>query len=448
MIHLDSLSIRAARSARLCLALLAAIIGAAPVWAQGPAGGQQATAGKGKRVQISVGISSANPRGVSRVSAKGNYYAAGESVSVTTAVDGDAVAAGGTVDLSADVKENAVLAGGNLTVHQRVGQNAIVAGGNVLLQERVGQDAIVAGGNVTIQGPVGDDLRAAGGSVSVAGNVAGDLLAAGGNVTLEPAASVGGEAWLAGGTVNVRGSVAHDLRVRGGEIRLGGSVHGNVELRGRRIVVEPTARVDGRLVYASREEARIDPGARIAGGVERQALPAWEGQRLPWLSVVLCGLAALLALLVTVTVLRWAFPAFSLQAAGTLALHPWKSLALGFALFVCIPAAAVVLFVFVIGTPLGIGLLLLYPLAIALGLFVTAVWIAEALGRAFFGRRGAAPGWQLALLWLAALVMAGVGLIPWLGQLALFVALLFGLGALGLHLAARYAGGGVAAGGR
>ncbi|HKI99777.1 MAG TPA: hypothetical protein VKB51_14980 [bacterium] len=424
-------------SARLSTVLVALLLAALPTWAQG-----QSTTGK--QMRVSVGIGSADGQTISHTSASGSYYAGGESVSATKPVTGDVVAAGGSVEVSASVAENAVLAGGNLSVNQRVGQSVIAAGGNVNVNQRVEQDVIAAGGNVSLAGPVGDDVRAAGGSVSIGNSVGGDVLAAGGNVALQPSATVGGEAWLAGGTVEVNGTVAHDVHVRAEEVRLNGTVRGNVDLTAESVTIGPAARVEGKLVYASPKAATIDPAARITGGVERRPVPP-EGIPGPhWAGFILAGVLGFLTLLVTATVLRWVFPRFSVQSAGTLGRHPWKSLALGFALLVCVPAAAVVLFVLVLGTPLGLSLLLLYPIALALGWFVIAVWIAEWLGARFFGRRGAPRGWQVLLLWGAVLVMALVCLIPWLGPLLLFVALLFGLGALGLHLAARYGAGGAA----
>lgn len=427
------------------LALAAALVLALPAWAQSPADSGSETAGGSRNVHVSMGVGVSGVRGESATSVTGSHYAAGESVFVAKPVQGDAVAAGGTVELSSSIGENAIAAGGNLQLNGRVAQNAIVAGGNVTVSRPVGQDVIAAGGNVSIEGAVGDDVRAAGGTVSVSGPVTGDVAAVGGNLTLDSGATVGGDAWLGGGTINVRGTVTHDLHARGGDVRLDGTVRGNAELRGAAIVVGPTARVQGRLVYASPQAARIDPAAVITGGVKRLPTPlGLRPEGVHWVGLVLGWIVALLALLTTTTVLRWVFPRASVQTAATLARHPWKSLGLGFALLLCIPAAAVVLFITVIGTPLGLILLLLYPLALALGWFVFAVWIAEGLGRLWFGRQGPALAWQVLLLWLGVLVMALVCLIPWLGQLLLFVALLFGLGALGLHLAGRYASGGAA----
>lgn len=367
------------------------------------------------------------PEEVTLVTPRGNAYLAGPVAEVTTAVAGDVYAAGGTVAVSAEVARNAVLAGGTVTVARRV------AG-----------DVLAAGGTVSIAAPLGDDARLAGGTVSIGGPVTGDLLAAGGDVTVLREASVGGSARLAGGTVEVRGRVAGPLTVRGETVRLEGTVQGDVDVEADTLVVGARADVQGQLTYASPHEAAVDPAARIAGPITRRPpTHPREREARPWAATGFAVLVAL-ALLVTATVLRYVFPGLSVQAARTLSHSPWKSLGLGFALFVCVPAAMLALVVMVVGIPLALILAIVYPLALGLAKFVFAVWMAETAGVRLFGRQPVPIGWQVGLLWLAVLVLAVAWLIPWAGLLIQFVVVLFGLGALGLHLLARYRGGGTA----
>jgi hypothetical protein len=135
------------------------------------------------------------------------------------------------------------------------------------------------------------------------------------------------------------------------------------------------------------------------------------------------------------------FPEFSALAAQTVRSDPWKSLSLGFALLLCLPAAAVLFLASVIGIPLGLLLLLLYPIMLLLGylnglLFLAdrfAGWIARRRGFIMRtrGRFGA-----LALVMLAALVTVKI---PYAGGLLVFVVLLAGLGAFWLRAYRGYA---------
>ena len=72
-----------------------------------------------------------------------------------------------------------------------------------------------------------------------------------------------------------------------------------------------------------------------------------------------------------------AFPDFSASAALTLRSDPWKSLALGFALLLCIPVGGILFMVTIVGIPLGMLLLFFYPVMLLLGYLTGALFLAD-----------------------------------------------------------------------
>jgi hypothetical protein len=64
----------------------------------------------------------------------------------------------------------------------------------------------------------------------------------------------------------------------------------------------------------------------------------------------------LLALAVTGVVVVLFFPSFTASAATTIATDPWRSAALGVAMFVAAPVTAALLAITVLGLPLGVTL--------------------------------------------------------------------------------------------
>jgi hypothetical protein len=102
------------------------------------------------------------------------------------------------------------------------------------------------------------------------------------------------------------------------------------------------------------------------------------------------------------------------------------SIGLGLLLFFGLPLLAIIALVTVIGIPLGLGLLAALLLVHALG-YSAAAWI---LGRSIV--RGA-TAWVVAFLagWAILRVMA---LVPILGGLVWFAAVVFGLGALAVAI--------------
>ena len=98
--------------------------------------------------------------------------------------------------------------------------------------ETVSDDLYIGTGTATINGTVDGDLTVAGGTVTVGGQVTGSLNAAGG--TIDIGGEVGGAVRVAGGTVRISGTVGRDVVAFGGTVTLdsaatiGGDVAGGV----------------------------------------------------------------------------------------------------------------------------------------------------------------------------------------------------------------------------
>jgi hypothetical protein len=84
--------------------------------------------------------------------------------------------------------------------------------------------------------------------------------------------------------------------------------------------------------------------------------------------------------------------------------QPLASFLLGFALVVCIPVAAVLATVSVIGIPLGLMLLFIWPIIVTLGYLVGVIFCADAL--AALVARGREAGRALRISGLALVLIA------------------------------------------
>jgi len=333
------------------------------------------------------------------------------------------------------------VAGDDVLLEEDVAGDALVVGGRSEVAGRVGGDALVTGGTVDVRGEIDEDVYAAGGDVRVEATVRGNLRAAGGSVSLEPTGHVEGNATLAGGNVDVYGRVGGGLQAFGGRIRIDGEVSGDVEVASDNVRVGPGARIGGRLLYRGPGMPEVADGAVIAGGVEKQRR-AWKDispesgigrvasgvMRALWFTGVL-----LLGVLLVVV-----FPNFSWEAAATVRSDALASTGLGLALLVAVPVVAVVLFVTIIGIPLGFAVILGYVLLLMLGYMTGAL----ALGDLLLGKakpaEARAPGWRILFLVLALLAIALVRRVPVIGELAVFVLFLAGFGAFTLRALRGY----------
>ncbi len=328
--------------------------------------------------------------------------------------------------------DNRYIAGARVQVDTPVRGDLLAVGGEVRVESRVAGDAMVAGGSVSLRGPVVGDMRVAGGEVTVGGDVGGELAAAGGNLSVPAGTVVGGRAWLSGGRVELAGDVRGPLKVAAGSVRLAGAVAGNVDITAQDVEVAPGARIDGRLRYRSGQAARIDPGARIAGGVERAEVPVPETEPLMRTGLSVLKILSFLGVALLGVVVLLLLPQASLNAARTTRSDPLKSLLFGFALLVSAPIAALLLMISIIGLPLAFALLALYVVALMLA------WIAAALAVGDLGLRAlrTMPSRRALLLAFAGglLLLWLLGYVPIVGGIVRFIALLLGFGAWAVYL--------------
>ncbi|HYC36112.1 MAG TPA: hypothetical protein VEC19_06800 [Usitatibacter sp.] len=330
----------------------------------------------------------------------GDRLVGGGSVRHDTPVDGDLVGVGGDFELVAPVTGKAMIAAGNVLVRERVGGDLFAGGGNVLVTAMVGGHARIAGGNVE----------------------------------LSPASGVGGDLSVAGGDVAIRGPVTGSVHVGAGNVTLDTAVGGNVHAATGELILGPNARISGRLTHRG-AHVRQDPAAVVAGGVQRARSERHREHVSTrkdvggWMWTA--GLVAMAALLAGL------FPAATRRVGGEMRAHPGMALVFGFVALVCVPAAALILMITIIGLPVALVVLLLYFVLLLVGYASAGVMIGD-----FALARLRAPdadrlAWRIGAAVAAMLLLAAVAKVPFLGGLVVFAALLAGIGAIVLALTHR-----------
>jgi cytoskeletal protein CcmA (bactofilin family) len=350
--------------------------------------------------------------------------------------------------LTASASGNVYLAGGRVRPAAPVTGDLIAAGGRIIIDQPVGGDAMLAGGSIDLRAPVGDDARLAAGDLNIESAVGGELFASGGNVTLARAARVARSATLYAGSIRIDGKIDGDLQVRAQKIILDGEVGGNVDLRAEEIELGPQARIAGALRYGSAAELKRADGASVGGPVSRIERTAsrreqrderevhdWRrglrgagmvGPVLTFLALLACAAAFLLL-----------FPVFASQAARKVGSSPGFALAAGFGALVAIPVLAVLLFITLVGIPLGIAVLALYPALLLAGYLVGVLFLARRAQRATRMDLRASFAIDLGFFALALLLVMLLSRLPAVGGLVVGVVTVIGIGACGLELYRR-----------
>jgi cytoskeletal protein CcmA (bactofilin family) len=328
-----------------------------------------------------------------------DYFAAGERVDVTRPAPGDVMAAGNRVTVNSDVHG----------------------------------DVLAAASELRLAGPVQQDVLAAGREVVVTGNIVGNARAAGATVRLLREGRIGRNATLAGSELELQGTVDGYLLAVGRRIYLNGTIGGDAQLVGDDIELGPDARITGSLRYRSPHELKRAASALVGGTVEH--LP-WTGpgkkpaQHLPIAGVLVwsAGLGLLAALLLAT------MPAFAQGMSNTIRGRFGWSLLSGFIVLVCMPVAAVIALITVVGIPAGLLALLAYPVLLLLGYVYAGVALGDFAMARLQPARVQSRGSRITGAVLALLALALLTRIPVVGGLIGLLAMLAGLGALLLQL--------------
>jgi cytoskeletal protein CcmA (bactofilin family) len=336
---------------------------------------------------------------------------------------------------------NVYLGGATVRTDGPVNGDLIAAAGRINVNHAVSGDAVLAAGSIEVYGNIGDDLRAAGGVVSVSGSVAGEAMLAGGSIALGPDAEVSGRARLVGSDVVVGGKMRNGLKVYANKILVLGEVNGPVQLAGEQIEILGSARILGDITYSSGQIIKIDSGAKIAGKVTRNSdvfefpRPRLDMPALPALRpLLLLGLLAAGLLLIAM------FPRFTRATLLAFGGAPLKSLGLGTAVFFSLPPVILLLVITIIGIPIALALSAIYFMALLVGYLIIAFFIGDRLLGILRKKSEPGMGWRASSLAASLLLLWLIHNLPYIGNLAIFVLLLAGLGAMILQAFSNYSG--------
>ncbi len=335
--------------------------------------------------------------------------------------------------------------GGSPRIEQPVGGDLFVAGGNVDVDAPVGGDAVVVGGNLRLAGAVGRNVYAAGGRVVVEAPAGHNLRLAGGQIELRPKATVAGNLSVFGGQISLRSAVKGSVQAGGGRVLIDAPIDGDVLVGAGQLELGPNARIGGKLSYRSGNTLIRDPAAQVAGAVEQMTPPLGASAPVPkrerhmerggHASYALGGGSVVwaLGLMLLAAVLVAVLPATALRVAATWRSRFGASLLWGLIVLVCWPVGALLLLITLVGAPLALVAILLYPVLLLLGYVSSGMAMGQWALQRFKPDAAAQPGWRIGCAALGSLALAALGWVPLLGMLVALLAVLAGLGAMALQ---------------
>ena len=353
---------------------------------------------------------------------------------------------GGTVIISDPLQDDLYVGGQTIEIRAPIDGDVVAAGYRITIGAPITGAVLAAGATVGIESGVERSVRAVGGRVAIEGTVGTDAVLAGSTVRVFERAQIGRDLVAVGGRIRQEGTVGRQAYFNGGRVVITGTISGNVEVNAETLIVAETARIGGRLTYSVRQNADIRQGAQISGGIERRAPP--QARRRVVRPFGVSGLRWLPALVEGVWLLVLGFVALAISTRGVFAVADrirrsfWMNLLGGFVLAVLIPIVAILLFITILGIPLGGVALLVYAATLYPATVFTAAWLGERIvpQRQEPGQTGQTPPSPYLIMLVGVVAVAVLIAVPVVGWLVRAAAVLVGFGALWAKLwAARSA---------
>jgi hypothetical protein len=258
------------------------------------------------------------------------------------------------------------------------------------------------------------------------------LAAAGANAaflaggTVDVTEPVGSSLFVAGGTVKIAAPVAGKLRVAAGHVTIDAPVEGNVRVSAGSLELGPHARIGGDLTFRGGHFER-DPEAQVVGEVvHSRGGRSWRGSPAGWAM----GALWTMGLMLLAAIIAGALPGATRRMQDELATRPWLASLLGIVALICIPIAAVLVMITIIGIPLGLLALVGYVALVIVGYVSAAVVLSGLLLDRYKSEAAARTAWRVGAAGLAMLVISSLAHVPFVGGFVALAALVIGVGAI------------------
>lgn len=327
------------------------------------------------------------------------------------------------------INDDLYIAGQLVSISGEVKGDLLTAAGSFVLDGTILGDLFVLGRSVSVlsSGRVEESVRLAGEKVSVQGSIGQDLIMVGSQVMLEYGVPVGGDVLVIAQKAFVAGNVLGKVKVYASEVEILGSIGKDLEITAEKITIFPGTIVEGKFNYSSPEQA-ITTGSLIKGGIfwNKKAVRFLEEFKSFRVHPVWSFLIGYLALFMTGIFSFLLFPGRVKQIQEKIQKNIWFCLGLGLLFIILTPIAAVLFFVTLVGTPVGIFALFIY-LSV---LYVSRVYAGLFLGDRIINlliRKNVHPLISMALGLLILLLLSKVNYVGWLITL---IAILVGSGSM------------------
>ncbi|OGD67826.1 hypothetical protein A3F08_01535 [Candidatus Berkelbacteria bacterium RIFCSPHIGHO2_12_FULL_36_9] len=299
--------------------------------------------------------------------------------------------------------------------------NYAAFGNSIRIDGSVGGDLITAGNQIEINGDVDANVFAGSNSVILNSKIRRDFIVGANDVKISKQAVIGGNLYVGSANVVIDGEVKGTVYAGTGSLTINGKVGKEIKANVGLLKLGPTSEVNGDISYTSDKKAVVSKGAKYTGKLEQKETPKGLA-KVNLKESALDSLMSLLSAILVVILLILLFPKKLESLNSYLELNFWRSLGFGFLALIAIPILTVILFLTIIGVPLGL---------ITLGIFILMIYLSKIICAYYFGNIISKGSWSP--IWscvLGLVILAALSLVPIINGIVGFIALLVGLGAM------------------
>lgn len=318
---------------------------------------------------------------------------------------------GDKISLSEDqvVTGDFYVAGNTLSISGSVEGDVYAAGRTIVLNGGVDADAVAAAETVQVHGAVGDDVRVLGRDVVIAEHVGGDLVVLAAHLTVLSTATIDGEVIFFGREADIAGDVGGSITATAKSMRIDSAVDGSVKATLEDgLTLGDRAHIEGNVEYTSARDLVRAPGSVVVGNIKK-VVPDSPVESFDIRSLFVALLALMFSALVYLLLFREHIGSFVSLVTKRSAFY----VLVGLGVLVGAPVVAALLLVSVLGIPLGLTLLFLY-----LAIFFASLPLAGIVAGAFLSYAFTKKH-SVSLVWVVGgvVVLVLLGIIPLLGEL-------------------------------
>jgi cytoskeletal protein CcmA (bactofilin family) len=262
--------------------------------------------------------------------------------------------------------------GDEITITAKLQNEFIGIGRNIFTATDVHGDFIGIGFNVNFEGNAGEDIYLIGNTISVEGDISGSMTAFGRNIRIRT--STDGNLRASAERIRIYGNVKGKTIVWGSNIFIGGEFN-DIAIYGNKIYFAPDILVHGDLTYNTPEEMDLT-GLNVAGLIKWNR-PFTERAKDTAPVNLLKRFYTFFSLLFPMLLMLGMFPNLFKQTAGLSGRKFIQCFGAGMVFIVLTLIALPVIFITIVGAPLGL---------IAASMFFSSIYLSRTFPAIFIGR--------------------------------------------------------------